>query len=449
MRARALARLGSRGARLAAVLALLASGLVVCSTAAAAAWHLQPSFGKRGVLALPARYTWSLLAPGPEGSLFAAGGVTCKAPPSMNPGRCAGTDQSLFVARVSAQGRLVAGFGRGGIASVAAIDAAGSPRLFALPGGGLLVAGEDRDGELVLARLTPAGKLDPTFGRGGDAHYKLAGREHQRIAVAVEPDGDILAIYQQTISPTEVGRTVLVRLLPSGALDESFGKGGSLDASGGPSATIGPTGALAGVALASDGSVLLAEESLGLSSGRIEWGVEQLSAAGAAIPGFGSGGLAVAQPGSVELFPEAAFQGLYALPDGVSEVAFAGTALVDNPHAFLGQEFANEIELFRFTASGAPDPTFGRAGKVTIGPQYQTVALAPNGETLTVGGSHGELTLGGVLASGATDPAIGGARGVSVALHGGGVSVDAPVVLQGAGSISVLVNAADVVRVAD
>ena len=367
----------------------------------------------------------------------------------MNPGRCAGTDQALFVAHVDADGGLVTGFGRGGIASVAAIDAAGSTRLFALPGGDLLVAGEDRDGELVLTRLTADGKTDRTFGRGGDVRYKLAGREHQRVAVAVEPDGDILAVYQQTISPTEVGRTVLVELSPSGALDESFGKGGSLDASGGPSATIGPTGALAGVALASDGSILLAEESLGLSNGRLEWGVEQLSAAGAAISGFGAGGLAVAQPGSVELFPEAAFQGLYALPDGGVEVAFAGTALVDNPHAFLGQEFRNEVELFRFTSSGAPDPTFGRAGKLTIGPQYQTVVLAPDGETLTAGDAGGELALGGVLASGAPDPAMGGARGVSVALHLGGVSVDAPVVLQGAGGISVLVNAADVVRVAD
>jgi uncharacterized delta-60 repeat protein len=448
-RSRALGQDCALGAWLAVVLAVLGSALAVCSAAAAASWHPQSSFGDRGVAALPARDTWSLLAPGPDGSLFAAGGVTCTAPPSMNPYRCAGTDKALLVARISAHGGPVPGFGRGGVLAVPAIYAPGSTRMFAVPEGKLLIVGEDRAGDLTLVRLTAGGEIDRTFGRGGVARYGLPDREHNRMVAGIEPNGDTLAVYQQTTSPTELGRTVFVRLLPSGALDESFGKGGFLDASGGPAATIGPVGSLGGMALAPDGSVLLAEESLEFPSGRLEWGVEQLSPAGATIPGFGTGGLAVAQPGSVELSPEAACQGLYALPDGGVEVAFAGTALVNNPHAFLGQEFRNEMELFRFTSSGAPDPTFGRAGKVTIGAQYETVVLAPGGETLTVGGAGGELALGGVLASGATDPAMGGARGVSVALHLGGVSVDAPLVLQSAGGMSVLVNAADVVRVAD
>lgn len=431
---------------MAVALAMIYASVALCPAAQASPWHLQSSFGTGGVAALPAGYTWSAIAPGPQGSLFASGGVTCTAPPSMNPNRCAGLDASLFVARVSAQGTVVPGFGRGGVARVSSVSVAESAQMFALPAGKLLIAGEDRAGDLVLTRLSVDGTVDPTFGHDGVVRYSLPGHEALRLTVAREPDGEILAVYQQLVGPTGSSRTVLVRLLSSGALDRSFGRGGYLDAVGGPKATIGPAGSLGGVTIAPDGFVLLAQEGLESHGRQLGWGVEKLGPKGAASAGFGTEGLALVHPGSVELSPEAALQGLFALPGGGIEVAFAGTAFVANPQAFLGEELGNELELFRFTASGRPDPTFGHSGAATIA-GIQAITLGPGGETFAVGAGGASLVLTGVLPTGAPDPALGGVSGTRLALQLGQIAVNGPL-LYSDGAINVLVNAADAVRLA-
>jgi hypothetical protein len=52
------------------VAAIALSLLVTAPATQAASWHLDPSFGKGGVAAVPGgQGTWSLLAPGPQGSL--------------------------------------------------------------------------------------------------------------------------------------------------------------------------------------------------------------------------------------------------------------------------------------------------------------------------------------------------------------------------------------------
>ncbi len=435
------------GVHMALPAVVIAAVAVLCLpiAAQAASWHLESSFGRQGVAALPARYTWSLLVPGHDGSLFASGNVTCKAPLSKSPDRCAGVSKAPFVARISAAGSLVRGFGRDGVAKVPALSAVTS--MFALATGGLLVAGVDEAGDLVLTRLTRSGTVDRSLDHGGLARYSLPGGGHGKLAFDLEPDGDILAIYQQAVGSRRIGRTWFVRLLPSGALDASFGKGGFREAAGRPGLTIGLAGSLGGSTLAADGSIMLAEEGLEPHSGaKLEWGVEKFSADGVGTASFGNGGLAVVHPGAVELLPEAALQGLFALPGGGVEAAFDGTALVANSQAFLGQEFANEMALSRFTASGAPAPTFGDAGDVTVGPQYQAVALAAGGETLTIGAVAGVLAIGGVLGDGAPDPALGGGSGMRIALPHGLVAFEASTAMDGANGLSLLVDAADVVR---
>jgi hypothetical protein len=438
--------LAARLALPAAVIAAMAAvALGAAVSASGASWHLESAFGEQGVATLPARYTWSLLVPGDAGSMFVSGSVTCTAPPSKNPDRCAGISRSLFVAHVSARGGLVHGFGRAGVAKLPVLSAVAS--MFALGGGRLLVAGVDEAGELVLTRLSANGTVDRSFGHGGVARYALPGRDHGKLTFDVEHDGDILAIYQQAIGSRRIGSTVFVRLLPSGSLDARFGRGGFREAAGRPGLTIGLLGSVGGSTLAADGEIVLAEEGLEPHPGaKLEWGLEEFSAGGVSSASFGDGGLAVVHPGALELDSEAALRGLFALPGGGVEAAYEGTALVANPQAFLGQEFADEIALLRFSSSGAPDPAFGLAGKVTVGPQYQAVALAADGETLTVGTSGGALAIGGVLGDGAPDPAFGGSAGVRIPLPHGLMAFDASPVLDGVDGISLLVDAADVVR---
>jgi len=375
-----------------------------------ASWHLDSAFGKHGVAGLPVRETGpdslfpvagpgaegTLLAPGPQGTLFAGGFADHK-------------KGSFLIARLSARGSLVSKFGHGGVVTVPAIYStpARPPRIFALTGGRLLVVGLDRADHLAVARLTARGGLDRSFGHDGVAQYPLPGVHGNAIiaAAAVEPDGDMLAAYYQREAPQPtnqprispglgVGPIELVRLLPGGALDRSFGQGGLLTASAlSPATGEVPAG---GLTIAPDGSILIAYEqaSIAPSDPAEAPAVQELSPAGVADAGFGAAGVALLPfTPKFEGEDSSLFSGLFALPGGAVEVSFGGGG-----------------ELFRFSAAGTPDPAFGTAGHTTQGPAVLALAVAPDGETFSLD-SAPKLTVGGTLAGGAPDPALGGRRG--------------------------------------
>jgi hypothetical protein len=410
-------RANKLGGRLAAALALAvtvgAGGpaiLMPAPPALSASWHLDSAFGKRGVAGLPVRETGpdslfpvpgpgakgTLLARGPQGSLFAGGFSDHK-------------KGSFLIARLSAHGRLVSGFGHGGVVTVPAIYATPErpPRMFALAGGRLLVVGLDRADHLAVAGLTARGRPDRSFGHGGVAQYALPGVHANAIiaAAAVLPDGDMLAAYylREAPQPTNEprispglgeGPIELVRLLPGGALDRSFGEGGLLAAS----ALSPATGEVlaGGLTIAPDGSILIAYEQASIAgAGAAEApAVQELTPAGVAAAGFGRAGVALLPfTPEFEGVSSSLFSGLFALPGGAVEVSFGGGG-----------------ELFRFSAAGTPDPAFGTAGHTTQGPAALALAVAPDGETFALD-SAPKLTVGGTLAGGAPDPALGGRRG--------------------------------------
>ena len=388
-----------------------AAGLVAACTAAAstqaAAWRLDSSFGSRGVAGLPVREEGidslyppgpgakgSLLAPGRQGSLYVGGYADRK-------------KGSFLLARLSARGRLVKGFGHGGVIVVPGIYSTPQtpPRILAVAGGKPLVVGLNRANQLVVIRMTSAGRADGTFAHAGVARYDLPDAHGHAIVAAaeVEPDGNILVAYYASEMPQPVnepriapglgrGPAELVRVLPSGALDSSFGHGGFLKTSGSPPAT-GEAPA-AGVTLAADGSVLIAYEQA-LAPGDLSQlpAVQELTPAGAPAE-FGVGQTSFL-PHQPQLHGESSsiFGALFALPGGGVETSFGGAG-----------------ELFRFTSSGAPDPTFGTSGHTLGGSDVSALAIAPDGETFALASSTG-LTVDATLTSGAPDAALGGRNG--------------------------------------
>jgi hypothetical protein len=279
--------------------------------------------------------------------------------------------------------------------------------MLALGGGGLLIVGLNRARQLVAVRLSASGQLDRAFGHDGVAQYTLAGTHGHAIvaAASVEPNGDILAVYFRSEVPQPVnqpaityglgeGQPLLVRLLPSGALDPSFGHAGFLTASA-QSPAAGELVAC-GAAIAPSGSVLLAYEQAGVPNGNGAElpAVQELDPTGADAAGFGDGGVAYLSFTPVlEGVDTVVFGGLFALPNGGVEVSFGGGG-----------------ELVRFTASGTADSTFGASGHTSEGPHALDLALAPDGETFTLD-SAGSLTVGGTLSNGAPDPGLGGRMG--------------------------------------
>jgi uncharacterized delta-60 repeat protein len=154
---------------------------------------LDPTFGQGGKVvfdggSLDERLLALALAP--DGTLLAAGYVNGE------------RRSDLFLARLGRDGALVQQFGNTGKGF--SIDNLGthSERLASLalqPDGRIVAGGQTavaNNADFAVFRYDPQGFLDPTFGRGGVATFDFGGREDRVHAVALQPDGKIVAVGQ-------------------------------------------------------------------------------------------------------------------------------------------------------------------------------------------------------------------------------------------------------------
>ncbi|HVK11128.1 MAG TPA: tandem-95 repeat protein [Gemmataceae bacterium] len=270
---------------------------------------LDPTFGTGGKLILH-------LHPGAgiaQQALDVAVGLDGKIVVVATIDRGAPTGLDLAVVRLNADGTRDTGFGTNG---VAVIDfAGGADRGFAvavLPDGRVVAAGEAAGtGSLFgVVRLTTTGTLDPTFGTGGKVTIDLPGYAEAATDVLLRADGRILAVGR-------VGRdgpvpTVydagLVQLNPDGTLDTSFGVSGvRVQADYNGTSVVGPVKAV----LQADGRVLVAATA-GASRPNARGRLMRFSVSGTQEN-------AVSGPGS---FIPAVIEDLAILPNGEIYLAF-------------------------------------------------------------------------------------------------------------------------------
>jgi uncharacterized delta-60 repeat protein len=101
------------------------------------------------------------------------------------------------------------------------------------PEGAIYLAGYGSDSEgnwaTVLARFSPSGRLDPTFGTGGVRRIQLAAPGGFSVLeeIVLQPDGKIVAVAD-LFGGSEEGAPRILRYLPNGSLDPTFGNGGQL-----------------------------------------------------------------------------------------------------------------------------------------------------------------------------------------------------------------------------
>lgn len=174
----------------------------------------------------------------------------------------------LFVARITADGRLDRGFGSGdGKVLIGLGDKSGCVRdcglespFASLPGGRTLVGADRPLASPVVMRLRADGSLDPGFGRAGRLPLR---RLSQLEDLAVQGNGRILTVGIREGVDSERKITLAfsaIRLLSNGAIDRGFGHRGSQtlelgNASAGFAALTQPTGrvvAAGGVQLSPD-----------------------------------------------------------------------------------------------------------------------------------------------------------------------------------------------------
>ena len=264
------------------------------------------------------------------------------------------------------------------------------------PDGRIVVAGNDGSG-MVVRRLNPDGSLDATFGT-----VRPLGNQSSSVAnaVAIAPNG---AIVVGGGAPATDGfpRVVLVRLLPTGAPDTSFGNGGVsvLD--------LGRNSQALGVAVRANGSVVLAGRQVP-DLQAINGLIAQVAPSGALDPGFNGTGVvfyfhpkggASSQFGGVTI-------------DAAGRVVAAGSDRQDDGwHALFT----------RLNPDGQLDTGFGTDGFLTppASKNYtgadpvgaRSIAVAGAGTLVAAGAvqdsGQRSAALWGITPSGQLDPAVG------------------------------------------
>lgn len=251
------------------------------------------------------------------------------------------------------------------------------------PDGKIVVGGWAGDSEgtsdFAVARYDPNGELDQTFSDDGKVITVIGPLSDVIFAVAVQPDGKILAAGV-SFGGDAIRRFCVVRYKADGALDAGF------DGDGIVTLNIGETlrDTAYAIALQGDGKIVVAGSAsnflVATSSARVpsnDFGLVRLNADGSLDNGFGNKGMVVTNFGhGVDIAYAVALQ-----PDG--KIIAAGTST---------NGANNDFTLARYNGDGTLDETFGSGGKVRTdffsGDDFITsLELQPDGRILVAGGA--------------------------------------------------------------
>ena len=275
---------------------------------------------------------------------------------------------------------------------------------------------QDLASTLTVFRLLPDGELDATFGEGGLVQFTSnANVPHTGTAVALEPDGRIV------VAGSRRDDLLVLRLLDDGAPDEAFGDAGVV---------IDPENAGATrLVRAPDGYRITTVTNAGDLAGST-CRVVALAADGALDPSFGTGGSVDATPdatgsvfchglaiqpdgrllvaGSASLGSDASGLLVRLLSDGSPDDTFSAptvgaqmsqaTALALDADgkvlvAGRGPSGVAGAVVARLNADGLPDTTYGNAGTTWIDPPSWQAQVAVVHDMAA--GADGSLTLAG------------------------------------------------------
>jgi uncharacterized delta-60 repeat protein len=272
----------------------------------------------------------------------------------------------------------------------------------ALPGGELVVAGTalpaDGGSVAMLLRLRSDGHLDPGFGSGGrvwtdqaaalaspaEDSRSLAVGDLAVFALALQADGAIITAGQADRGARS--SFALLRHLPDGRLDRTFGSGGLVVTDLGVAADA----SLAALALQPDGRIVAAGN----------WGDRAVLARylpdGAPDPSFGGDGILIVGAGLISAWA------LALQDDGRIVVAGQG-GVVGGPY---------DLAVARYLPDGRPDSSFGGDGVVTTdlgstGERAAAVSVRDDGSVVAAGSSGATFAVARYLPDGRPDPAFG------------------------------------------
>jgi uncharacterized delta-60 repeat protein len=325
---------------------------------------LDTSFGAGGkVVFSPGAGTPAGMAIQSDGKIIVAGSLDLST---------SGCQADFMALRLDVNGAVDASFGTNGqvVTDFGGCDAANAVTvgqddsivLVGFTGGG---------GDVAVARYSADGTPDPGFGSGGKATSAGLGSGQ---SVVIQPDGDIV------VGANNIGDFGLVGFTSSGAIDLTFGSGGST------STFFGPVdfAVLASIALRSNGGIVAVGGNYDGTKYNIA--IAAYDASGNLDPAFGSGG--TVQTDLTGAGGEDQAGGVAIQPDG--KIVVSGWSCLANC----------DFAVARYLGStGALDSSFGHGGHVTTdfqsgsGDLARPVLIQADGK-IVVGGYSNALGTG-------------------------------------------------------
>lgn len=334
---------------------------------------LDSTFSDDGFKPVPTNTsTLNLIALQPDGKILSAGG-------SIETFSGSG----FTVARLLPDGSLDTAFGpySDGISFVymgGNIYDAYTSALALTPDSAIIVMGKTIDAQdkyqIALVRLDRDGWLDELFGSSGIVYSDIIPNKFNLNAGIVQPDGKILVGGSY---PSPVPNIFLMRFMPDGNLDTSFGTGGVVF-----KPFTGSAYFLQALALQADGQIVLCGyQGSAVNSNLI---VGRLNPDGTKDITFNGDGVAVLNAGTIEIGNALAVQA-------------DGKIVVVGRYASSANNLNNNPMLVRLLSDGTPDSSFAGSGYViTTLPgdnQLNALAVQPDGSYIAVGYSNDDYLL--------------------------------------------------------
>jgi uncharacterized delta-60 repeat protein len=331
----------------------------------------------------------------PDGKLVAAGYIMHNAQSTPPQG------MNIKVARVLPTGAPDPTFGKNGVASLTIDDESIAYSSAILPNGNILVVGQATHygsatgpswSKAFILQLTSNGALDTAFGTGGVIQLNIGcfvqgGTLYCRdeaYDVAVQPDGKFLIAGDTyaNAGPSKYSSTnypFIARLLPTGAFDTSFGKGGIAKGTGLVyDINTNSDNTFHRIRLQSNGSIIGVGHATTATSATYSALIERFTSAGVVDTTFGTGGRIIDNYLNIQ----AEYMGAALLSNG--NIVAAG-------YSAENCQFCQETVVAQYNSAGKPVSTFGSGGKATYltgGSGGDSVAIQTNGQIL-VSGSQG------------------------------------------------------------
>lgn len=193
------------------------------------------------------------------------------------------------------------------------------------------------------------GDLDTTFNGDGKVTTDIGGLEDHARAIAIQPDGKIVAVgYHFTTSgPIQQSDFVIVRYKSNGVLDTTFSGDGKL------TTNFGALDQAADVAIQLDGKIVVAGQTCDPNNGICDLALARYRTDGSLDTSFGGDGKISVDFG---IGDNGCLGGIAIQPD--NKILVAG-------YMHNGSDYDHAI--YRFNASGSLDNTFGSNGRVNTG----------------------------------------------------------------------------------